>query len=91
MNHRPDTPEYKEWAKGNLVDTFVKKGVGPPLTCDVRKMEERIDYIFAAGPIADRLTKCRVLNEPPFNVDPKNKATFALSDHLPVVAEFKKE
>ena len=43
MNHDPTTPEYQGWARGGMIDTFQKHGVGPPLTCSVTELTERID------------------------------------------------
>lgn len=88
MNHDPTTPEYQGWARGGMIDTFAKKGLGPHLTCSVTELTERIDYVFASGPIAGRIITVRVLNETPFNLDARNPASYALSDHLPVMADF---
>ncbi|MCG8511865.1 MAG: endonuclease/exonuclease/phosphatase family protein [Rhodospirillales bacterium] len=88
MNHQPDTKEYDAWNKGNWLDTFKAKGRGQPLTCPAQKLTERIDYIFAAGPIAERLTRAYVLMHKPFAMSEDEEPGFALSDHLPVIATF---
>jgi len=88
MNHDPATPEYQGWVRGGMIDTFGKKGVGPPLTCAVTELTERIDYVFASGPIAGRIKTVRVLNEALFNLDARNPVSYAMSDHLPVMADF---
>jgi endonuclease/exonuclease/phosphatase family metal-dependent hydrolase len=91
MNLGPDSVEYKDWAKGELIDTFVAKGIGSPLTSRSDKPDERIDYIFAAGPIAEHVVKCRVLWEGRFAIDQSDTHSYALSDHIPVLTIFKIE
>ena len=88
MNHRPDTPEYKAWMDGKLLDTLAAKGHRDVLTCPTQKPEERIDYIFALGPITQRLLQADALTIPPFAMPAGDSASYALSDHLPVFAEF---
>ena len=48
----------------------------------------RIDYIWSKGPLADRLTECRVLFEGAFRTNPDDPKSFAVSDHIPVLAVF---
>ena len=88
LNHRPDGPEYKRWVDAGLRDTFAAKGVGQPFTANSIKPRTRIDYVWAHGPIADRLRECRVLFEGAFRTNPDDPNSFALSDHLPVMATF---
>lgn len=88
LNHGPDTDEYKLWIDAGWVDTFAKvgKGDGPTIKSDVPKW--RIDYVMAAGPIAERVTESSPLFEGAFRLNTNDKESFALSDHLPQLAVF---
>jgi endonuclease/exonuclease/phosphatase family metal-dependent hydrolase len=88
LNHTPESPEYKRWVDAGLIDTWAAKGTGFPFTSNTVKPRARIDYIWAAGPIAKRLREARVLHEGAFRTNPEDPASFALSDHLPVIARF---
>ena len=88
LNHRPDGPEYPRWVAAGLVDTFTAKGQGQPMTIRSNEPRSRIDYVWASGPIADRLSECRVLYEGAFRTNPEDPRSFALSDHIPVMATF---
>ncbi len=89
LNHRPDGPEYPRWVGAGLADTLAPYGGPQQATFDAIQPKGRIDYIWAAGPIAKRLTSARVLNEGAFRTNPADPASFALSDHLPVMATFR--
>jgi len=88
LNHQPDGPEYRRWIDAGLVDTFAAKGIGQPYTIPADNVQARIDYIWAHGPIARRLTECRVLYEGAFRTNPDDPGSVALSDHVPVMATF---
>lgn len=88
LNHTPDSPEYEAWKAAGLLDTFAAKGVGDPGTIRSNQPAMRIDYIWAHGPLAARVEKCRVLFEGAFRVNRDDPTAFALSDHLPVSTEF---
>jgi endonuclease/exonuclease/phosphatase family metal-dependent hydrolase len=88
LNHKPDGPEYPRWIKAGLVDAFVQKGVGQPMTFTCTTLEKRIDFVFAAGPLARRIAECRVLREGGFRTNGDDPCSFALSDHMPVMATF---
>jgi endonuclease/exonuclease/phosphatase family metal-dependent hydrolase len=88
LNHTPEAPEYKRWTEAGLIDTFAARGTGTPLTANSVKPRVRIDYIWTAGPLAKRLREARVLNEGAFRTNPDDPSSFALSDHLPVMATF---
>ncbi|MAG56317.1 MAG: hypothetical protein CMJ83_08515 [Planctomycetes bacterium] len=88
LNHLPDDPEYVRWKSAGLIDTFATHGVGQPLTIPSTKPIKRIDYIWAHGPIAARTKECRVLFEGPFRTNPDDQRSFALSDHIAVMATF---
>lgn len=88
LNHRPDGPEYRRWVDAGLVDTLAQFGGPQQPTFDAIQPNARIDYIWAAGPLAKRLQSSRVLNEGAFRTNPADPASFALSDHLPVLASF---
>ncbi|RIK74076.1 MAG: hypothetical protein DCC68_23715 [Planctomycetota bacterium] len=88
MNHRPDAEEYKLWTGAGWVDTFAKVGQGDGLTFKSDKPDRRIDYVFAAGPIAKQSVESRPLFEGAFRLNPADEHAFALSDHLPQFARF---
>ena len=88
LNHGPDGPEYARWAKAGLVDTFAAKGTDDHLTIPSTVPRARIDFIWAHGPITERLTESRVLFEGGFRTNPDDATSFALSDHVPVLACF---
>ena len=71
------------------VDTFMEAGVGTGMTARPGEPTRRIDYILAAGPIANRIVEARSLHEGAFRHHSADPASFALSDHLPVFALFK--
>lgn len=88
LNHVPDTNEYRLWIDAGWVDTFAKVGEdeGPTFKSDVP--ERRIDYVMAAGPIAERVVQSKPLFEGAFRVNTNDQESFALSDHLPQLAVF---
>ncbi|EMI20884.1 protein containing Endonuclease/exonuclease/phosphatase [Rhodopirellula maiorica SM1] len=88
LNHGPDTKEYQLWIDAGWTDTFaqVGKGDGPTIKADIPKW--RIDYVMAAGPIADQMVESRPLFEGAFRLHIDDKESFALSDHLPQLAVF---
>lgn len=88
LNHQPEGPEYKQWREAGLVDTFAARGIGEPYTIPSHDPQARIDYVWAHGPIAERLSECRVLYEGAFRTNPDDPGSVALSDHLPVMATF---
>ncbi|KLU06913.1 putative signal peptide protein [Rhodopirellula islandica] len=91
LNHSPDTDEYKLWMDAGWVDTFtqVGQGEGPTIKSDIPKW--RIDYVLAAGPIADRIVESRPLFEGAFRLNINDETSFALSDHLPQLAVFESQ
>ena len=88
LNHGPDTDEYKHWIDAGWVDTFAKvgQGDGPTFTSDIPQW--RIDYVMAAGPIAERVTESGPLFQGAFRLNINDEESFALSDHLPQLAAF---
>ena len=88
LNHSPDTEEYKLWIVAGWVDTFAKVGKGKGLTIKADIPKWRIDYVMAAGPIADRVVESRPLFVGAFRLHINDKSSFALSDHLPQLAVF---
>jgi endonuclease/exonuclease/phosphatase family metal-dependent hydrolase len=101
FNHTDTQPEYKQWADGGLVDLFRRAGVGSEITMPLPTKEspKRIDYIWSYGWFAKHVREVCVIRELPFSLDPNNpesieihrqdaRATFALSDHLPIMATF---
>lgn len=88
LNHTPDHPGYQRWLDAGLQDAFQKKGTGQGLTSNSTNRKSRIDYVWSAGPVADQLVSCQVLDEGAFIDHQDDPAGFALSDHLPVMATF---
>ena len=89
LNHAPDGFEYQLWKGAGLVDAFEARGSGFALSSPSDVPRRRIDYIWTAGPIAERLLSCRILYEGEFRTNPDDPASFALSDHIPVLAVFR--
>lgn len=88
-NFDATTEEYRAMAKTGLTDAFGARGAGPAMTCPTATPKERIDYLWIDGPLTARLHATRVLTEAPFGLHEDNSAGYALSDHLPVLAEFR--
>lgn len=89
LNHRPDGPEYERWVAAGLVDTLAAAtGKKDTPTFSSTEPKGRIDYIWAGGPIASRITESRVLFEGAFRTNPDDPTSFALSDHVPILARF---
>ncbi|MBX3257704.1 MAG: endonuclease/exonuclease/phosphatase family protein [Chitinophagaceae bacterium] len=88
LNHTPGTQEYKNLNNAGLVDTFNVKGTGNGYTCDSIKPRERIDYIYAMGTLSKQIKSHMPLFEGNFRVNNEDPKGFALSDHIPVLADF---
>ncbi len=88
LNHVPERKEYEAWKAAGLVDAFERRGCGPKETVPSSTPKARIDYVWAHGGLAETLAECRVLHEPPFLLNANDPSAFALSDHLPVMADF---
>jgi endonuclease/exonuclease/phosphatase family metal-dependent hydrolase len=88
LNHTPDSPDYGRWKEAGLIDAFAVKGAGDGYSFNSIQPKERIDYVWMYGPIANRLLEARVLNEGAFRTNPEDIQSFALSDHLPLIARF---
>lgn len=91
LNHTPDAEEYGLWTEAGWRDTFVEAGGAGGLTIKSDTPSERIDYILAAGPIAGRVLRAGPLFEGAFRVNTSDPASFALSDHLPQFAAFRRD
>jgi endonuclease/exonuclease/phosphatase family metal-dependent hydrolase len=99
LNHRPLPPEYARWQAAGWTDTFAianknaNKNLPPSeqsegFTYSAVAPKGRIDYIWAAGPLAKQIKSARPLFQGAFRTNPADKESFALSDHLPQYAEF---
>ena len=88
LNHPPDTVEYKLWMAAGWIDTFAKVGVGEGSTIKADIPNRRIDYVMAAGKIANQVVESRPLFEGSFRLNVQDPQSFALSDHLPQLAIF---
>lgn len=89
LNHTPDTREHELWLEAGWVDTFSRVGKGDGFTIRADTPSRRIDYVMAAGPIAERIVESRPLFEGAFRLDLNDADAFALSDHLPQLAKFR--
>lgn len=88
LNSRPQTPEYAAWVEAGLVDIGALKGIGDKPTSPSIRPANRIDYIWATPELAKAAQSAEVLDKPPFVPEPADPSSYALSDHLPVTAEF---
>lgn len=89
LNHKPETEDHRRWTDAGLTDCFAKVGKGLGATFRADRLDQRIDYILAAGPIVDRLRSAAALTGRGFTIDPdRPDEPCALSDHLPVLASF---
>lgn len=92
LNFSPDMQEYEKLnSVGFLKDTFVYGGKenGFGYTHDSIVPAKRIDYIFAGGKLAENILDSRVLFQGNFRINNDDPYGFALSDHLPVMTDFK--
>lgn len=88
LNHGPDTVEYSLWMEAGWIDTFTKVGGGEGPTIKADIPNRRIDYVLAAGEIANQVVESRPLFEGGFRLNVQDPKSFALSDHLPQLAVF---
>jgi endonuclease/exonuclease/phosphatase family metal-dependent hydrolase len=95
LNHRPLPPEYARWQAAGWTDTFAVADKNLPaaeqsegFTYSAADPKGRIDYIWAAGPLAKQIKSARPLFQGAFRTNPADPESFALSDHLPQYAEF---
>jgi len=92
LNHTPNSDEYIQWQNAGLIDVFATLGTGIPFTSPNALIhptpKERIDYIWAFGPVTSMIDQCRVLFERAFRSHHEDSLSFSLSDHLPVMATF---
>ena len=89
LNHLPDGPEYQRWVNAGLIDSIAAKGTGENrFSINSIAPTKYIDYIWSHGTLSERLKECRVLFEGAFRTNPDDPKSFALSDHIPVLAVF---
>jgi len=89
LNHRPTAPEYARWIEAGLVDSFDRKQAGTSeYSSNSDKPNKRIDYILTCKSLARRGGACKILFEGAFRTNPEDPKSIALSDHLPVMADF---
>lgn len=88
LNHDPDKPSYARWQEAGLVDCYAKAGEGEAMTFTADTPSVRIDYVWVNAALAGRLTSARTLYEGAFRLNLQDEQSFALSDHLPVLAAF---
>jgi endonuclease/exonuclease/phosphatase family metal-dependent hydrolase len=89
LNHEPIQEEYRMWIDHGLKDCYMTKGVEQRDTIKSTFPNRTVDYIWVNQGLSERLLRCRVLFEGNFRTNPLDARSFALSDHLPVMAEFK--
>ena len=89
LNHPPNGPEYPRWVEAGLVDAFNRKAEGTSeYSANSHVPQKRIDYIWTSKSLAGRGGACRILFERAFRTNPEDARSTALSDHIPVMAEF---
>lgn len=88
LNHEPIQAEYSRWKGAGLTDCYAEKGVEQPNTIKSTFPNRTVDYIWAGPEYTNRLIRCRVLFVGAFRTNPLDERSYALSDHLPVLAEF---
>lgn len=91
LNHSPEQPEYEMWKQGGWIDTFAEAGEGTGATIKADLPKWRIDYVWAAGSIADHVVESRPLYQGAFRLNTSDPQSVALSDHLPQMAVFELE
>ncbi len=92
LNHVPESREYALWQEAGFVDTWAAVGDphaatnagGRTVPADTPRV--RIDYVWAAGPLAQRIIASRPLWVGAFRTNPADAQSFALSDHVPQYA-----
>jgi endonuclease/exonuclease/phosphatase family metal-dependent hydrolase len=89
LNHEPIQDEYARWKQAGLTDCYMAKGVEQRNTIKSTFPNRTVDYIWVNEALTKRLLRCKVLFEGNFRTNPMDERSFALSDHLPVMAEFK--
>lgn len=87
FNHEPIQVEYGRWAGAGLTDAWAAKGVEQRNTIKSTFPNRTVDYIWLSPGLASRLIRCRVLFTGAFRTNPLDERSFALSDHVPVLAE----
>jgi len=88
LNHRPEDPEHALLAKAGLIDIGEAMGIGNQPTASSIRPRSRIDYIWSTPELAGMAQSAMVLDKPPFIPETDVPSSYALSDHLPVMAEF---
>jgi endonuclease/exonuclease/phosphatase family metal-dependent hydrolase len=88
LNHEPIQNEYDSWKNAGLTDCYMKKGVEQRNTIKSTFPNRTVDYIWVNDRLTNRLLRCKVLYEGNFRTNPMDERSVALSDHLPVMAEF---
>ncbi len=88
LAHMAGDADSESWTDAGFTDALDALGRGMTNTFSSNNPTRRLDTILAAGPIAARLDEARVLYEPPFRFDARDRESFALSEHLPVMASF---
>ncbi len=89
LNHEPIEGEYPRWVEAGLTDCYVAKGVEQRNTIKSTFPNRTVDYIWASPRLSAKLVRCRVLFEGQYRTNPVDARSYALSDHLPVMAEFR--
>lgn len=88
FNHEPIQNEYERWKASGLTDCYGNKGVEQRNTIKSTFPNRTVDYIWVNDVLVKRLLRCKVLFEGNFRTNPMDERSVALSDHLPVMAEF---
>lgn len=88
FNQTPDAPEHKLWVDLGMVDLFETIGGRSKLSVPTHNPRARLDYIWASKGLATKARSCRILASGAFGMNEDEEWTYALSDHLPIMATF---
>lgn len=89
LNHTPGGPEYTRWLEAGLVDAFDRREPDTEeFSFSSHAPAKRIDYVLTCKALAQRGGTSRILFERAFRTNPADPRSVALSDHIPVMADF---
>jgi endonuclease/exonuclease/phosphatase family metal-dependent hydrolase len=87
LNHEPIQDEYGRWTEAGLTDCYAAKGVEQRNTIKRIFLNRTVDYLWINETSSKRLLRCKVLLGN-FRANLLDGRSFALSDHLAVIAKF---
>jgi endonuclease/exonuclease/phosphatase family metal-dependent hydrolase len=89
LNHTPGGAEYARWLEAGFVDAFDRRERDTmEFSFSSHAPAKRIDYVLTCKALARRGGTSRILFEHAFRTNPADPRSVALSDHIPVMADF---